>query len=325
MRGQLLLATQDGFSAWATEGGTWHCRVTGLADHHLTCLTATPNRFLTGTHEGVWRSDDSGKSWQDSSGGISLPHARWIASHPDDSSVVLLGTEPAGVFLSRDGGESWQQRPEISDFRDEGGWYLPYSPEAGCVRGFAFSGPRAYAAVEQGGMLVSDDTGESWRIAKGSTGETDTPVPRGYIHPDVHSVCVHPSSADLVLAPCGGGFYRSTDGGAHWEQIDDCYVRAVWCDPHDPDHMILGPADGVSSDGRIEVTRDGGDTWEPAWDGLECPWPDDMVDRFLTADDQIVGILSNGKLIAADPEELQWQRIIETETTVEAAAWIAAE
>ena len=123
--------------------------------------------------------------------------------------------------------------------------------------------------------------------------------PEPLIYPDVHSISVHARSADLVLAPTGGGFYRSTDGGETWALLYDCYCRAVWVDPIDPQHMILGPADGVDRNGRIEMTTDGGRTWLPASAGLKVPWRNSMVERFTQVDDDLLAVLSNGELFSA--------------------------
>ena len=113
----------------------------------------------------------------------------------------------------------WTESSGVTEMRDEHGWFLPYSPEAGCVRGFASAGERVYAAVEVGGLLRSDDGGGGWRLAGGSDGVPTFGEPAsGAIHPDVHSVHVHPSSADHVLAATAGGLYVSTDGGDRWER-----------------------------------------------------------------------------------------------------------
>src|SRR5437588_9052880 len=107
--------------------------------------------------------------------------------------------------------------PEVANLRDQHHWFLPYSPGAGCVRGFAFHGQRVYAAVEVGGALRSDDGGETWRLAEGSDGNPDFDgPPPPFVYPDVHAIYVHPTSADLVFAATGGGFYRSDDGGQTW-------------------------------------------------------------------------------------------------------------
>ncbi|MCU0586079.1 MAG: hypothetical protein MUC46_08435 [Desulfobacterales bacterium] len=84
---------------------------------------------------------------------------RWLDAASTPSSLILAGTEPAGVFVSYDAGSSWVIDPGVVKIRDANGWFLPYSPRAGCVRGFAVagSGPdkgRIYAAVEVGGVTA---------------------------------------------------------------------------------------------------------------------------------------------------------------------------
>jgi hypothetical protein len=232
----------------------------------------------------------------------------------------LAGTEPAGIFVSGDGGDSWRERPDVAALRDRYGWYLPYSPAAGCVRGFAALADRVYASAEVGGVLRSDDRGERWRLAAGSSGEPGFSTPAAaQVHPDVHSILVHPSSPDLVFAPTGGGFYCSADGGATWRRLYRCYCRAAWADPQDANHLILGPADGVSYNGRIEESHDGGKTWQWASGGLSVPWARHMVERFEQAGDELIAILSNGEVVASPLSSLSWRRILPEVARVAAA------
>lgn len=302
--GHGLLVAENGARGWTVTAG-------GLADQHVTSVIAREGVILAGTTDGVFRSDDRGKGWRAASVGLTVRHVRWLAFHPAISDFEFAGTEPAGIFVSRDGANNWRECREVGILRDVNKWFLPYSPEAGCVRGFAFNGSRAYAAVEVGGLLRSDNSGEDWSLAKGSHGPPDLDaVPEPLLYPDVHSVAVHPSSPDLVYAPTGGGFYRSMDGGKTWRTMYDCYCRGLWVDPADPDHLILGPADGVSENGRIEESRDGGKTWKPASAGLTVPWPDYMVERFAQVGDQLFAVLSNGGLLAAPLATLQWQPIL---------------
>jgi len=162
-----------------------------------------------------------------------------------------------------------------------------------------------------GGVLVSEDNGESWQLAEGSDGKSDLQgPPEPFVYPDVHSLEVHPSSADLVYAPTGGGFYRSDDGGKTWKLFYDCYCRAAWVDSNDPNHIILGPADYVDSDGRIEESRDGGEHWSLASNGLKVPWRRGMVERFFQAGDELFAVLSNGQLLSAPFSTLEWKRVL---------------
>ncbi|HEX7973437.1 MAG TPA: hypothetical protein VF498_03440 [Anaerolineales bacterium] len=327
MREVLLLATTNGLAVCEREAGAWQETRRGLAGRQVTGVIAREGVILAGTRVGVFRSDDRGASWQEASAGLEIRHVRWLAYHPQVSDLEFAGTEPAGIFVSRDGARTWRACPEVSELRDRFHWYLPYSPQAGCIRGFAFHGQRAYAAAEVGGLLRSDDRGATWRLAAGSRGDpNDDPSPaEGRIYPDVHSVTVHPTSPDWVAAPTGGGFYRSDDGGQTWQVRYDCYCRAVWLDPNDPDHLVLGPADGVDRNGRIEETWDDGRTWVPASQGLAAPWPRHMVERFLAAGDELLAVLSNGELIttALAARPITWQRILPGAVEVLAAAVMA--
>jgi photosystem II stability/assembly factor-like uncharacterized protein len=189
------------------------------------------------------------------------------------------------------------------------------------VRGFAFHGTRGYAAVEQGGLLRTDDGGELWKLAPGSTGETRPPNVEDYIHPDVHAVKVHPTSEKRVFASTGGGLYYSTDGGRAWERLYRCYTRAVWLDPDDPGHVIFGPAEGVDSGGRIEESVNNGKTWTLVMDGLdEERWADHMIERFVQIGDELLAVLSNGKLLIAPLATLTWRPLLPAVQDVTAVA-----
>lgn len=317
MSNMLIVGTNEGVSIARHEGDTWGIVRRSLAARQVNSVSAQDGSILAGTTEGVFHSDDFGQRWRMASQGLSAPKARWVAHNPDGSGRVVVGTEPAAIFLSRDGGQRWRECPEVAALRDEHAWHLPYSPEAGCVRGFAFHGERAYAAVEQGGLLRSDDAGETWHLVEGSNGIPRTP-PAGFVHPDVHSVAVHPSSPDLVFAPTGGGLYASKDGGAIWKQLYRCYCRAIWSDPADAEHLVFGPADSVDRKGRIEETGDGGKTWQMVSEGLEVPWSRHMVERFLQVNYELLAVLSNGELLAAPLPTLQWRPILPE------AGWVRA-
>jgi photosystem II stability/assembly factor-like uncharacterized protein len=311
MKEKLYIATNHGVFVGEKDNDGWKVVAGGLVEQKATSIIAREGVVLAGTRNGVYRSTDDGRTWAAGSVGLTEPYVRWMAFHPDVSDLEFAGTEPADIFVSHDGGDNWRECPEVAALRDLHRWSLPYSPRAGCIRGFAFHGSRGYAAVEVGGVLCSDDRGDTWRLAEGSNGDPDLDgPPEPLIYPDVHSINVHPSSADIVFAPTGGGFYRSSDGGKTWTLLYDCYCRACWLDPRDANHIILGPADGVSENGRIEETRDGGKTWQNASAGTSAPWADHMVERFSQVGDDLVAVLSNGEVLAAPVATLQWRRVL---------------
>lgn len=321
---RLYLATSDGLAVCERSEGGWRGARRGLRGRAVTSVIARQGVILVGTREGIFRSEDGGASWEEASAGLEIRHVRWLAYHPEISDLEFAGTEPAGIFLSGDGGRSWRPRPEVEQLRRQHGWSLPYSPEAGCVRGFAFHGGRGYAAVEDGGVLISDDYGETWRLAEGSRGRADHSPRPPFIHSDVHSIEVHPASPERVAAPTGGGFFLSEDGGRTWvNRFPGGYCRAAWLDPADPQRMVLGAADGVDANGRIEESRDGSRNWQPAWRGLQAPWRRHMVERFAFLGEELWAILSNGELYAASPQDLEWERVLPEVQGVNAAAAMA--
>lgn len=312
----LFIATSIGMFIVTQSDGRWEIVGHSLQGRALTSIAATSDAIIIGTSDGLWRSGDRGVVWQQVGLKGQRDQVRWIASSKSRPSIILAGMEPAGILMSQDGGLTWSASAEIEKFRDSNSWYLPYSPRAGCVRGFAISEDgqkieRIYAAAEVGGVLVSNGVEKPWQLVDGSDGRPDYSRDlKLLIHPDVHSISVHPSSADRVTAPTGGGLYRSTDGGKTWRNIYDCYIRAAWVDPEDVNHIIAGPADGVSRNGRIEETHDGGKTWQRAPDGMHTPWANHMVERFFQANGHLYAILSNGELWVKLLKQKKWRHIL---------------
>lgn len=320
MNAHLLLGTSEGCVVGARSGDEWRVVHQGLSGQMVTAVAADAGGMWAGTRDGIYRSTDGGQTWEDASSGLTVRHVRWLTSTPWG---VWAGTEPAAIFCWQES-TGWQERPEVAQLRDRHGWWLPYSPEDGCVRGFAHhSTGRAYAAAEVGGVLRSDDGGHTWDLAPGSG-----PDPRNFqpppsiVHPDVHSITVHPFSENIVTASTGGGLYRSGDGGVTWTLLYSCYCRAAWVDPQDAAHIILGPADGVSRNGRIERSRDAGQTWQPASGAQAVPWARHMVERFIQIGDELLAVLSNGGLLAAPLYPLDWQPFLPEVSGVRCAALV---
>jgi photosystem II stability/assembly factor-like uncharacterized protein len=309
----LFVATNNGLAICDRRDGDWREIGRMLAEQTITCVSIRGTTLLAGTNDGIWRSEDAGQSWQEANQGLSIRHARWIAHHPSVDGLAFAGTEPAGIFVTRDGGVTWRGCPEVERLRDQHRWFLPYSPGAGCVRSFACHGERIYAAVEIGGLLRSDDFGATWRLVEASTGDPDynAAVPRTFLHPDIHEVVVLPTSPDMLFAATMRGLYRSADGGRKWLHVyADCYIRALWIDPSDSRYLVAGPADDVEINGQIEESRDEGWSWRVAMAGLPGPWRRSVVERLTPVGEELFAVVANGQLFAASPATLEWRRVL---------------
>ena len=122
MNNLLFLATDHGLITIERSRDRWIERFRALNEIHATCVVAHDGIALAGTTEGVFRSDDLGKTWQPRNEGLSIPHVRWLRFHHEDRDLVLAGTQPGGIFISHDSGDTWRECPEVASLRDEKGW-----------------------------------------------------------------------------------------------------------------------------------------------------------------------------------------------------------
>jgi photosystem II stability/assembly factor-like uncharacterized protein len=104
------------------------------------------------------------------------------------------------------------------------------------------------ANPKESGVWRSDDKGKSWRVV---SNQNDRPMYFSQIRVD-------PKNAENVYV-AGINFSRSTDGGKTFKSLSGIPHpdhHAIWIDPNNPKHIILG------NDGGLNVSYDQGETWE---------------------------------------------------------------
>ena len=103
--------TKDGGGEWTEIGGSpvpakWISRLVA-SEHDLGTVYLTQ----TGRRDDdfqvyVWKSTDLGTTWVDISGNVPLGPVNVISEDPEDEETLYLGTD-AGVYITKDGGETW--------------------------------------------------------------------------------------------------------------------------------------------------------------------------------------------------------------------------
>src|SRR5205807_4991118 len=96
--------------------GRWDAsrQLQGRAPRSIAVDRRRPERIWCGTAgAGVWRSVDSGATWQAAGSELSTAHVSAIAVSADErvgeDGVVYAGTDPSALFRSDDGGATWQE------------------------------------------------------------------------------------------------------------------------------------------------------------------------------------------------------------------------
>jgi photosystem II stability/assembly factor-like uncharacterized protein len=230
---------------------------------------------------GLFVSRDGGVSWRRESfvsTGNYWCHA--VAFHPTQAGLLFATiTEQgarSGIYRSVDGGAHWSQLTSgLPDPARMGRTSLALCPSAPNV-------VYALAADEQSeradlplGVFRSDDAGQTWREIGGAHFRNEAQMSYG------NSIVVDPGNANLVL--CGGvDLHRSTDGGKTWMRATRWNAdRGTPHYAHADHHCLLMPALAPgrvydANDGGLDLSVNGGATWENRSNGLAITMYYDM-------------------------------------------------
>lgn len=209
---------------------------------------------------GLYKSIDQGTTWIKTSFPNTFMDANWsnrmdgqkMAIDPNNPDIVYAGTQQNGLWVTRDGGVTWQQItavPQGTNTDDPG------------LTGIVIYNNTIYVGTAGSGVYRSEDSGQSWER-----------IPGGPI--DVSFAVVSPTGELYVTGNSDTALWKYADGV--WTKLIDNYVQAVAIDPFNPMHIVA-----VSPGGTLRESDDGGATWsEWAWRARlessdEIPWLED--------------------------------------------------
>jgi MYXO-CTERM domain-containing protein len=262
--------------------------------------------------QGVYRSDDDGKTW-------TLLKAGKIVDLEVDVSVtprrLLISDYATGAFLSEDGGATWIAPVGLPTAQS--------SPRGSRIElSFSAANPAiVYAGLGLGGqaaIFVSSDGGKTFAAMPGAPDYCQTQC--------YYDNAVLADPVDEKTLYVGGGLcgiWKTSDATSAtptWVNVSlpaaSCQGGAVWFDGYvhpDVHALAFDPKDHAvvftASDGGIARSGDGGATWAQLNDGVGtlqiyalCGHPQDPTVIYGGAQDS--GILARGS------ESLTWRGII---------------
>ena len=241
----------------------------------------------------------------------------------DRPDELYLGTEPGGLFHSRDGGNSFALVESLWNHpsRDKD-WF-----GAGRDHPFIHSiviDPRdsnhIYIAVSCAGVFETLDAGQSWSPKNNGLIAAYLPNPDVEVGHDPHLLLACKANPDVLWQQNHCGIFRSVDGAANWKNVSGKdgfpdYGFALAIDHTNPERAWVAPA--LSDEMRIAVdnelcicrTEDGGQSWQALREGLPQENCFDIVFRHSMAirDNILAFGTTNGNLYLSEDYGGHWQ------------------
>jgi photosystem II stability/assembly factor-like uncharacterized protein len=301
---RLVAATRNGVVLLHEGADGLRARVTPLAGAQ--CLAAGGGVVLAGSSGGgVHASGDGGETWTE----LASPHPDVFSVAVGPDGTLYAGCEPSMLFRSEDGGETWRELETLRAIPSAPTWSFPPRPWTSHVRWIAPSphdGRRLLVGIELGGLMVSEDGGETWHDHRPGA------------QPDVHSLAWHPTAPGRAYEAGGGGAAWSADGGLTWHAADEGrdrhYTWAVAVDPDDPETWFVSASPGPFKAHRVGTAeaviyrRRGDEPWEALRGGLPERL-DAMPYALVFADGRLVAGLADGRLYASDDRGDTWAEV----------------
>ncbi|REK11961.1 MAG: exo-alpha-sialidase [Planctomycetota bacterium] len=235
-------------------------------------------------------STDLGKKFKETKSAPAFPKKDgravlniWSLTPGSDSKDLWCGVEPASLFRSTDGGNSWEMVPGISNHKHAKEW----QPGAGglCMHTILNDGKRLHLGISTGGHYISEDGGQTFQAANNGIGAGFVPDPYPEFGQCVHKIVGHPDAPGRFYIQNHGGWpdrpgigvLRSDDHGHTWYSIADGlpsdFGFPIVVHPHDPDTVYVVPLEPMTRtcpEGKPAVWRStsGGGKWKKLTTGF---------------------------------------------------------
>jgi len=278
----------------------------------------------------VWRSTDDAETWTQSSEGLTYgddgPKIATIWNVTPANGSIFAGVEPAGLFRSDDGGDTWRHVSGLRDHPSRPEW----QPGNGglCLHSIAAhptDKDRMWVGISAVGTFETTDGGTTWQTRNKGVRAGFLPEPAPEFGQCVHKLRLHPDRPDVLFQQNHSGVYRSDNAGANWTEVTaglpSEFGFPMVIHPHDPKTVYVIPLNGDDKgrhmpDGHAAVwrSRDEGSNWERLDNGLPTSDAYLGVLREAMSVDRLdpIGVYfgtSTGQLFGSADEGANWSLI----------------
>jgi photosystem II stability/assembly factor-like uncharacterized protein len=258
----LLCVGTAGMSVWFSrdDGETWirpyiesglylEARVWALSAH-----PKRPGEVLAGTDSGLYRWNETDQKWTHLPSLLDDYDIWAMAQAPDDPDTIVVGTQPANIFVSTDGGKSFTAAK--GSFADA--CIFVGKPRVTQIIFDPVDRDTLWAGVEIDGVHRSTDRGRTWKK-----------VGQGINSEDIHGVAVVQNGSKLVYATTNRGLNVSRDNGETFafQELDSPwqYTRTITARADGDATVFLTNGNGPpGSTGRLLRSSDHGAHWTDA-------------------------------------------------------------
>ncbi len=211
-----LWMSQDGGQNWTEDAG-----LHGQSIRAFVQAPSDPRILIAGTLEGVFRSNDGGATWAQTSppGSREIHEVESLAVDPSDADIVYAGTWHL-PWKTTDGGKNWHSiKKGLIDDSDV--FSIIIDPDK----------PQTVYASACSGIYKSANAGEVFRKIQGIP---STARRTRVLRQD-------PIQRDVVYAGTTEGLYKTVNGGKTFERMTgpDVIVNDVYVDPTNAQRVLL--------------------------------------------------------------------------------------
>lgn len=339
---KLLLGTRKGLIVCEKKNNNWQIVKTHFIGIPVSMVYTDDetNTWWACLDHGHWgvklhRSIDEGINWEEIPAPV-YPEGsmvnddkeaslRYIWSFEKVNGVLLMGTDPGGLFESADNGKSFElnmglwNHPSRKESWFGGGRDLP-GIHSICIN--SQDSNHGYIAISCAGVFETKDAGETWYPKNKGLRADFLPDPSAEVGQDPHLLVMHPNNPDLMWQQNHCGIFKSENGGEEWFDISEKngpanFGFAIELNPDDEKMAWVAPAisDGIRAavDGKLQICRttDGGKTWQSFSEGLPQQNSFDIVYRHCLKynDGDLIFGTTTGNLFVSNNLGENWECI----------------